>query len=438
MVVSESSASEDDGEEEEEEDDDGGAAIAKPEGRRRTRFIRPNIRDDDGVEARSTDGSDDGSDLADFIVPDEDEDDEDYDDDDEEDDDEMDDDESEQAGDASDNSLTSDEGGDAESATDLEAADVERPSGAAEVIDLTADSPPEPPSRTKAHVIPPPTRTPTAKTPGGKSKVGVGSATPASTATPGRGTSWAATQRRLKELAPELLTEYNRRIFGGRMPADLKITWNVKLLTTAGRCRLRGNVANRHAEIELSSKVCDTEDRMRDTLVHELCHAAAWVLDGEKDPPHGPAFYKWGKTFGRHYPGMVVSRCHDYKIFYKFRYGCTACGKEFGRHSESIDLDLQRCGRCKGRLELVGRFNRDGTPYKPRAPSAFAMFVKEHFGPLKATMPGASHKELMAELGERFRAQKAAAGDDAGLRCEEVEPEPSAINLSALRLDDSD
>ena len=40
----------------------------------------------------------------------------------------------------------------------------------------------------------------------------------------------------------------------------------------------------------------------------------------------------------------------------------------FGRQSKSIDVERQRCARCHGTLRLLGSFNRDGTPYKPRAP----------------------------------------------------------------------
>jgi predicted SprT family Zn-dependent metalloprotease len=39
-------------------------------------------------------------------------------------------------------------------------------------------------------------------------------------------------------------------------------------------------------------KVCDTADRLRDTLIHELCHAATWVVDDVKDG-HGPHWKAW-------------------------------------------------------------------------------------------------------------------------------------------------
>lgn len=39
--------------------------------------------------------------------------------------------------------------------------------------------------------------------------------------------------------------------------------------------------------IDLATKVTDTEEKLRHTLAHELCHIAAWVLSGEIKPPHG-------------------------------------------------------------------------------------------------------------------------------------------------------
>lgn len=43
-----------------------------------------------------------------------------------------------------------------------------------------------------------------------------------------------AFKRRREALAMSLYTEFNRRVFGGRLPADLDIRWSARLLTTAG------------------------------------------------------------------------------------------------------------------------------------------------------------------------------------------------------------
>ena len=34
-------------------------------------------------------------------------------------------------------------------------------------------------------------------------------------------------------------------------------------------------------------------DRIRDTLIHEMCHAATWLIDGTKKAGHGPLWKAW-------------------------------------------------------------------------------------------------------------------------------------------------
>ena len=36
-----------------------------------------------------------------------------------------------------------------------------------------------------------------------------------------------------------------------------------------------------------------SSDRIRDTLVHEMCHAATWIVDGIKGGGHGNQWRAW-------------------------------------------------------------------------------------------------------------------------------------------------
>lgn len=83
------------------------------------------------------------------------------------------------------------------------------------------------------------------------------------------------------------------------------------------------------------------------TLLHEMCHAAAWLIDGELRPPHGPRFWcvkrvnecsyitlftssrcvhtvssrrYWAKEATRKFPDLEVTRCHSYQIQFKHIY----------------------------------------------------------------------------------------------------------------------
>ncbi|NXR38639.1 ACRC protein, partial [Zosterops hypoxanthus] len=79
-----------------------------------------------------------------------------------------------------------------------------------------------------------------------------------------------------EELAQKLYKLFNSTIFEQKLPEDMVITWNKKMRKTAGYCvtgQREGPAGKRYARIELSEKVCDSADRLRDTLIHEVCHA---------------------------------------------------------------------------------------------------------------------------------------------------------------------
>ena len=67
---------------------------------------------------------------------------------------------------------------------------------------------------------------------------------------------------------------FNQRVFGGQLPANLKITWNAHLKTCAGQCShtlwRRGTEDVYTAEVSLSTKVLDSYDKLANTLCHEL------------------------------------------------------------------------------------------------------------------------------------------------------------------------
>ncbi len=86
----------------------------------------------------------------------------------------------------------------------------------------------------------------------------------------------------------------------------------------------------------------DCVDRIRSSLIHELCHAATWIIDGVKRAGHGPIWKAWlvnkllinkliiicdrGQKANSVYPQLEpISRCHSYEISYKYTYLCTTC-----------------------------------------------------------------------------------------------------------------
>ena len=45
--------------------------------------------------------------------------------------------------------------------------------------------------------------------------------------------------------------------------------------------------------LSFSSTACMVTDRLRDTLIHEMCHAATWLIDGNRRDQHGPCWQSW-------------------------------------------------------------------------------------------------------------------------------------------------
>ncbi|PGH04385.1 hypothetical protein GX51_03544 [Blastomyces parvus] len=122
-----------------------------------------------------------------------------------------------------------------------------------------------------------------------------------------------------------------------------------------------------HASIELASKVIDSEDRLLNTLAHEYCHLANFMISNVRNNPHGTSFKQWAARCERALAAHPVYGCaeagagtatgtktkirittkHSYVIHYKYLWCCAECGHEYGRHSKSIDVKKSRCGRCK-------------------------------------------------------------------------------------------
>ncbi|PGH15131.1 hypothetical protein AJ79_02657 [Helicocarpus griseus UAMH5409] len=126
-----------------------------------------------------------------------------------------------------------------------------------------------------------------------------------------------------------------------------------------------------HASIELASKIIDSPHRLLNTLAHEYCHLANFMISNVRNNPHGASFKAWAarceRTLATHpvygWEGVKgdrngdegedervkvhITTKHSYTIHYKYLWACVQCGNEYGRHSRSIDVKKSRCGRCK-------------------------------------------------------------------------------------------
>jgi hypothetical protein len=121
------------------------------------------------------------------------------------------------------------------------------------------------------------------------------------------------------QLAEDFLKELDEKVTKGKIAelvassGGVKIVWNKKLNSTAGRANWRrectrtthsdGTVDKKYkhiANIELAEKVIDDEDRLINVLAHEFCHLANFMVSGIKDNPHGKEFKEWYVKKGKH------------------------------------------------------------------------------------------------------------------------------------------
>lgn len=92
----------------------------------------------------------------------------------------------------------------------------------------------------------------------------------------------------------------------------------------------------------------DNEVRLRETLVHEMCHAATWIIDRDDTCAHGKLFKAWGRLATKQFPDIgVVSRCHSYEIHAPHKFQCVkeGCGVVYSRHTKK-GLNTDWCVVC--------------------------------------------------------------------------------------------
>ncbi|XP_029785522.1 acidic repeat-containing protein [Suricata suricatta] len=205
-------------------------------------------------------------------------------------------------------------------------------------------------------------------------------------------------------LVQEMYSLFNRSVFDQKLPEKIDIGWNKKMLKTAGLCttgETQSPKKERYATIQISVKVCDSADRLRDTLIHEICHAASWLINGVSDS-HGDLWKFYAKKCNLVHPELpLVTRCHNYKINYKIHYECSQCKARVGRYTKSLNPDRSICPRCKGTLVMVPLTRKDGTPIVPHV-RPFAKYVKENYRLVRKSAEGLTHGDVMRQLSKGF------------------------------------
>ncbi|EPY52877.1 HMG box protein [Schizosaccharomyces cryophilus OY26] len=209
-------------------------------------------------------------------------------------------------------------------------------------------------------------------------------------------------------LARQFLHALDKEVFHDKISEsaldnEVKVSWSKSFNTTAGRATLkqprsRTFLGQRvQAYIELSEKVVDCEYKLYNTLAHESCHLACWLIDKEMQSPHGACFKAWAKRLMNKFPSIEVTSKHNYDIDYKYKWLCMneACNKLYQRHSKSIDPKRHVCAICRTGLLQIAPVARLLNP--------FQLFMKENMGNIKRQYPTLSHKEIMHKVASEYR-----------------------------------
>ncbi|KAI9150153.1 HMG box-containing protein C19G7.04 [Paramyrothecium foliicola] len=233
-------------------------------------------------------------------------------------------------------------------------------------------------------------------------------------------------------MAEDFLKELDEQITQGRIAelaestGGVRLVWSKTLNTTAGRANWKREAIRskqesgtttqhrHHANIELAEKVIDSEDRLLNTLAHEFCHLATFMIDNITKNPHGANFQAWGakctRAFGKSH-GIEVTTKHSYAIDYKYIWRCGSCVLEYKRHSKSIDPARHRCGSCKGVLAQIKPVPRkaagkgdvgSGSATGGGKLSDYQIFMKEQMKIVRQENPGSPQKEVMRIVADRW------------------------------------
>ena len=135
--------------------------------------------------------------------------------------------------------------------------------------------------------------------------------------------------RHRERLSVKYYQHYNKIIWENKLPINLPILWDLNSIRCAGltTCIKKGKELS-VTKIELSHQYNKTDVEMRRTLVHEMCHVAAWLIDGYSG--HSKPWIKWTKICEKKCPEIAPIGRYVFDEW-EYPYYCSNkdCRKEF-------------------------------------------------------------------------------------------------------------
>lgn len=98
----------------------------------------------------------------------------------------------------------------------------------------------------------------------------------------------------------ELYREFNRTYCGDRLPAALPLRFSARMRRRLGHFRYHRTETGERAMVEIALNIDlmaeGSERQLRDTLLHEMAHAEAWLIHGERG--HGAHWRRIARRLG--------------------------------------------------------------------------------------------------------------------------------------------
>ncbi|AAM09185.1 XE-2 [Mamestra configurata nucleopolyhedrovirus A] len=147
------------------------------------------------------------------------------------------------------------------------------------------------------------------------------------------------------DLAYDLFDDINKSVFDDKL-RDVEIVWSNRLRRVAGRWEKKKN--DTPCKIVLSSVLLTDQSRLVDTLAHEMCHVAVYMVDNKASIAHNDNWLYWVRKVIREYENIDIKRQHCYNIDDNACYMCSNCN-HMHRLTEDLNFKLCKCS-CGGVL----------------------------------------------------------------------------------------
>lgn len=147
----------------------------------------------------------------------------------------------------------------------------------------------------------------------------------------------------------QLYTQYNNLIFDDKI-INCYITWDPQLKKCGGTCKYIKFKDNPYCVISISPDICDTIQKVKSVLLHEMIHAYLMLVDKDLKSNHEEPFLKWIPIIKNKTGIQVTVMCYYNNPNKKRTYECFCCKYKKNVIEKNNQL-LKKCNKCP-----VGRF----------------------------------------------------------------------------------